>query len=138
MLPTWPTLAIMANTGHAPRFGQPGGLSVRLFPLIYIRSRHEPRLFGACNTSPPLKVLRPEKQISAFPWIMPRVITSPSARTERRRRQSKKILEEGVEMRPCSACSLQSSRCVASRGSDSCAKCVETGLPCDLVVTAAD
>ena len=69
---------------------------------------------------------------------MPKVITSSSVRTERRRRQSKKILEKDVKMRSCSVCISQSFRCIVSRGSDSCAKCVKIGLSCDLIVTVAD
>ena len=42
----------MANAGHVSPFGQPGGSSVRLLHLTYIRSRRRPRLFGACNNDP--------------------------------------------------------------------------------------
>ena len=56
----------LANAGRTPPFGHPGGLSVRLPHLTYIRSRHGPRLFDACNTNPPLKVLRLGKLILAF------------------------------------------------------------------------
>ena len=35
--------------GRTPPFGHPGGSSVRLPHLTYIRSRHGPRLSGACN-----------------------------------------------------------------------------------------
>ena len=69
---------------------------------------------------------------------MPKVIISPSARTERRRRQSKKIFEKGVKMRLCSVCILQSSRCVVNRNFDNCVKCVKIDLLCDLIVTAVD
>ena len=55
-----------ANAVRTPPFGHPGGSSVRLPHLTYIRSRHGPRLFGACNTSPPLEVLRLEKLTFAF------------------------------------------------------------------------
>ena len=40
-----------ANAVHTPPFGHPGGSSVRLSHLTYIRSCHGPRLFGACNKS---------------------------------------------------------------------------------------
>ena len=56
----------MANAVRAPPFGQPGGSSVRLLHLTYIRSRHRPRLFDAYNTSPSFKILRFEKLILAF------------------------------------------------------------------------
>ena len=136
--PSWSSMTVMANTDHASRFGQFESLSVRLFLLIYIKFRHELRLFDACNINFFFKILRFEKQIFAFFWIMLKVIISFSARTERRRRQSKKIFEKGVKMRLCFACSLQNFRCVANRNSDNCVKCVEIDLLCDLIVTAVD
>ena len=69
---------------------------------------------------------------------MLRVITSSSARIERRRRQSKKILEEDVKMRFCSMCIFQNFRCVVNRNFDNYVKYVKIDLLCDLIVIVVD
>ena len=69
---------------------------------------------------------------------MLRIIISPSARIERRRRQSKKILEKNVKMRFCFLCIFQNFRCIVNRDFDSYVKCVKINLFCDLIITVVD
>ena len=58
--------------------------------------------------------------------------------TTRRKNQYKEILEEGVEMRPCSNCIRRGIRCVAHRSSGKCAACIQSTKRCDLLVSSED
>lgn len=69
---------------------------------------------------------------------MSKSLKSKNNSIARRFFQHKGIIEEGVEMYPCSNCIRRDTRCLAHRSSSKFAACVHSTKSCDLIVLSED